>query len=225
MILDSYKRPARGYPALLTAIPIIILFNLILKDEPIFDSLLGISVSNLTAVTASLYLLIQINRTLSMALFEPQPLEMPTVKFLLFTNDHFSTNHKNKIRDKVFQDYGISLPSKDEEDQNVLEAKKRIREATTMIKETLGRGKMLFQMNIEYGFIRNLLGGSIVALIVNCFLIYYTYVNNLNIIFIFSIVYGSLPAILLLFNRYLTRTFSHRYADRFYSEYLTLNEP
>ena len=51
--------------------------------------------------------------------------------------------------------------------EDIGETKRRIRDAVGLIRSRVKDGHLLLQHNLEYGFIRNLFGGSILAFVVS----------------------------------------------------------
>jgi hypothetical protein len=99
-------------------------------------------------------------------LFEDE-LRMPTTQFMMYSDTTFSVDFKNRFRAQVVKDFKITLPTAADETANELEARKRISEAVTAIRKKLHTNAFLLQHNIEYGAIRNSLGGAVIAILLS----------------------------------------------------------
>lgn len=227
MKFDRYNRAARIYPSIIILIPFL-LFTIYcdidnLKD--VFDDLLNVKIiGNITISIVLLYLLIQANRFLGKFLFEKSmfknELEMPTTNFLLFNNSEFSKDYKIRIRKHIKSDFQIDLPDESEENENRVDARKRIVEAVGLIRQKVKNGRLLLQHNIEYGFARNLIGGSIIGVSMSLIDIVYFYINDNKVIGGISIVLTIFFVVLLLLHRPIIKHLGNQYAKRLFQEYL-----
>ena len=146
---------------------------------------------------------------------------MPTTQFMLFSNDEYSAQKKKHIRDKVKSDFNFDMPSLETEQSDEVEAKKLIAEAVGLIRNKVKDGNLLLQHNMEYGFFRNLIGGSVFGLIVS--IIGVVYFHNVNAHFGFtlsSILLSMVFLSLLLFSKRIINYFGRLYAKRLFIEYL-----
>jgi hypothetical protein len=114
---------------------------------------------------------------------------MPTTQFLLFSDSTLSEQYKLKIRNKMDTDFGIKLLSKKEEAEDIEESRKRIVEAMALVRRKDHENKFLLQHNIEYGAMRNLIGGSVIGLLICVF----------NIVFFGSFVVNELASKISVF--------------------------
>lgn len=227
MKFDKYNRVARLYPSLIILIPFLLFtINCRLANlENVFDSILGVKIiGNITISVVLLYFFIQINRFLGKFLFEriifKNELQMPTTRFMLFNDNEFSREYKNQIRAKIKNDFQIELPSEFEESQNNENVRKRILEAVGLIRQKVKNGRLLLQYNIEYGFSRNLIGGSILGLLMSVFNIVYFYNINDKIIGGISIALAICFALLLIICKPIINHLGNQYAKRLFQEYL-----
>jgi hypothetical protein len=135
-----------------------------------------------------------------------------------------SADMKRMIRDKIYTDFRIRLLSEAEELQNESEARKQIVFAVSQIRNKTRGNALLLQHNIEYGFTRNLIGGSVVAILVSLLSsIYffnsdYTLLIAQKITIALSIVYF----IILLTSKWLIERNGWAYAKVLYEQYLSL---
>lgn len=226
MKLDKYTLTARLYPALITTIPIL-LFTLNCKVEGIeelFNSVLKAKIlGNITISVVAIYLLMQSNRFFGKFLFEKvifkNESDMPTTRFLLYRDKEFSDEYKDRIRSKVLTDFNFILPNRVDEVNNIENSRKRIVEGVGLIRNKVKNGNLLLQFNIEYGFARNLIGGSIIALIVSIWdLIYFITIDE-SIIMYISIILAFFFSACLLLSKPIINTLGTTYAKRLFQEY------
>jgi len=227
MKFDKYNRTARVYPSIIILIPFL-LFTIYcnidgLKD--VFDDLLKVKIiGNITISIVLLYLLVQINRFFGKFLFEKNlfkdELKMPTTNFLLYSNSQFSREYKTKIRDRIYKDFKIKLPTAQEELDDTDNAKKLIVEAIGLIRQKVKNGRLLLQHNIEYGFVRNLIGGSILGLLMSLVDSFYFYSQANKLLFGLSLGLLFCFAILLSIHKPIIKHLGNQYAKRLFQEYL-----
>ena len=116
MKFDKYTFTARLYPAIICLLPFLV-FAINCKIDGLessFNNLLKISIlGNITSSIVLLYSLIQKNRFLGKFLLEKlifnDELNMPTTRFLLYSDNEFSDQYKDKIRQKVNTNYRITI--------------------------------------------------------------------------------------------------------------------
>ena len=92
---------------------------------------------------------------------------MPTTDFLIFKKSPFSTIYINNIMNKINEDFKIVLSDKSAQDKDELEARKEIANVVQMIRNITRDDNILLQYNIQFGFLRNLMGGMIIAFIIS----------------------------------------------------------
>ncbi len=227
MKFDKYNRTARLYPSIIILIPFL-LFTIYcnidgLKD--VFDDLLKVKiVGNITISVVLLYLLVQINRFFGKFLFErhlfKNEMEMPTTNFLLFSDQQYSKDYKTKIRERIQKDFKITLLTEEEELVDPVNARKMIIEAVGLIRQKVKNGRLLLQHNIEYGFARNLIGGSILGLIMSIVDSVYFYLQSNKLLFGLSLTLIVCFAILLCIHKPIIKHLGNQYAKRLFQEYL-----
>jgi hypothetical protein len=228
MIFNKYIITARVFPAIISAIPLLILILRIANKDlkELFDEILALQIlGDLTISIVIIYLGSQISRFLGKEVFENKyfqdELNMPTTDFLLYGNEEFSSSYKDKMRNKIQNDFGINIP-KELEDENITEVRKRIVEAVGLIRNYVKDGKLLLQHNIEYGFVRNLIGGSVIGAIFSLFnIFYFTLITPKLSITIISGVLVAFFIGLLSFSKVLIQRYGKLYAKRLFQEYLT----
>lgn len=229
--MNQYFIRARLFPTILTAIPTIIFINYVLNKElyPSLDQIYSIlpTLTGFGISAAIIFLSIQINRIVSKELFQriyfQEEIEMPTTKFLLWTNDKIDKNSKIRIRKKINEKFKIKLKTEAEENIDLNESKKQITFAVSQIRNYLRGNILLFQHNVEYGFIRNLLGGSLIATIISIGVLVYSFISNDSTLKITSLILLSIYIIPILLSKFILNKFGNYYAKTLYEQFLTEN--
>ncbi len=162
---DPYERKARLYPALLAALPVIVLIAL-------YTDWLTFGVENalyITVAAAGLFWLTGKIRDLGKAVENRLVTKwegMPSVTLLRHRDsvlDRYTTQRYHKAA-AVLAD--VSLPDPTEEESDPTDADERYRAVTTaLLSKTRDTSKypLLFKENINYGFWRNLRGVKPIA--------------------------------------------------------------
>lgn len=218
--MDKYTITARLYPAIITGLPIVIvgipIINMFLQIAGAnrwISSLLG----NLSFSVIIVYFYSQVIRYLGKFIFEKilfrNDLHLPTTELLHPENEVFSKGMKITLYTQIKNDFSIDLKSY----ENDYELRRKINEAVTQIRIKVKKGHLVFQHNIEYGFVRNLCGGAIIGLFFSLLgLLLHFYDKNFYYVFIvLAIVY----LIILLSSRYSIRTLGQQYAKVLITEY------
>ena len=227
---DEYKFKARLLPAIVCSIPVVILiwifthcicqtYKLFVFWGPLFSSLLF---SALAIEWFGVMLICWMGRAIENILFD-DGLKFPSTEILLWSNDFLSQQNKKSIRDKIANELGIKLLSQRQEENNIVEARKIIRDAIDRIRTIVKDGRTVLQYNIHYGAIRNLIGGcclacplSLCVTIIGYFKICEFFILYLGIALV--VVYA-LP---LVFLSPLLKSFGKRYAKTLLAEYMTI---
>jgi hypothetical protein len=229
MLFKNYTITARIYPAIITSFPLVILSGFIINSDfiKLFTNFNYLKIaSNISMPFIIVYLLAQINRFIAKEIFEKKyfknELYMPTTNFMLFENDEYSDDFKLKIRDKIQKDFDITLPSKEQERGDNITARKQIVEAIGLVRNKVGKGKLLLQHNIEYGFVRNLIGGSTIAFLVSLlnigiFKFYLKSDLALNISIATTIIFLAI----IIISKFLINRYGILYAKRLFQEYMS----
>lgn len=103
-------------------------------------------------------------------LFNEDETHMPTTELLIFNRSSFSKNYILRIIKKINTDFGLNLKRESEQLKNEIEARKEIANAVQLIRNKTRNDKILLQYNIQFGFLRNLMGGIVVAFIISLLL-------------------------------------------------------
>lgn len=226
---DKYYLQARLFPTVLTSIPLLLLLNVAvapyynqhLKDILVFlPALVNIGLSS-----AVIFLFVQINRLVSKELFQKvfftDEIRMPATDNLLWHSNYYPDEIRQLIHTKIKTSFGIDLLSKEAEKMDELKARKVIVSACAQIRNVTRESKLLLQHNIEYGFCRNLIGGSFIA-VVFCvsFVVYALYhkVPLVGVGIILLVIY-SLP---ILFSKFIIKRYGNYYAKVLIEQFLTI---
>lgn len=90
----------------------------------------------------------------------------------MYSDDEYSSEFKDQIRQAVKRDLSIQLPTADDEHKNEKDARKRIKDSIRVIIGKVKDGYLVLQHNIEYGFVRNLWGASLSGIFGSLLLIF-----------------------------------------------------
>lgn len=216
----NYTVIARMFPTLLVIFPIQYYVNSIINLTIFttdFSDLIKFFGINVSMGVILLYLFSQLLRMISKSIFEQfifkNQLYFPTTKMLKKESSILSTSFKQRIYEKINNDFRIDLNSvsNEEEDQTIIDA-------VSQIRTFVGQGNLLFNRNIEYGFIRNLIAGTPFCIIA-CILVI---INKHNLsVYIFFGMYAGIAIILLMLSKIIIKFYALQYANQLYTEYLS----
>lgn len=149
----------------------------------------------------------------------------PTTYFMLYSDQTYSTDYKDKFRDKVRKELKLDLLDVAKELEQPDDARKRLNECFNHIRLKVGSGKLVLKHNIWYGFTRNLIGGSIYASIfcvANIILGFGVFRQPTLVVasFVLLAVYVSI----LAFHRAILIQNAEAYGRQLISEYMTSSE-
>lgn len=146
---------------------------------------------------------------------------MPTTNYLMFSDKTYSQQHKIKIRNKIFSDFRINLSTADEESADEHDARTKIVETMALIRKKLMGNKFLLQHNIEYGAMRNVIGGSVLGILLSIFnLIFFSLVIKINLAYYISIATLGIYFLLVIFSKIIIDFYGNNYAKILFREYL-----
>lgn len=229
MIIDKYSLKARYAPALLTIVLPIMIFNHFFIS-PEFASLVGNVigakiVSNLTISSICLYYFSEFGRLVGKNVFEnfyyKEESYMPTTNFLMESDPTFTSEYKEVFRTRVLIEFGFDLPSPANQKSDEITARKRIVEVMALIRKKLEKNKFLFQHNIEYGAMRNAVGGATIGIalcFINIGFFYWAFPSTLAI-YISSVLFA-LYVLLLLLSKIIINFFGRNYAKILFREFI-----
>ena len=104
-------------------------------------------------------------------LFNEDETNMPTTDLLMFNCSSFSKKYILKIMHKINADFKLVLKNEEEQLENEIEARKEIANAVQLIRNVTRDDKILLQYNIQFGFLRNFMGGMVVAFVISFLLL------------------------------------------------------
>jgi len=230
MKVDTYYFKARLFPTVITSIPLFVFVTQVLNPlygeslKTVYDILPMLT--SLGIYAGIVFLSVQINRFVSKEIFQgfffKEDINMPTTNYLLWSNVFFAVDIKRAIKEKILSSFNITLLNPVEEQQDDLRARSLIVHAVSQIKNKLRGNAVLFQHNIEYGFVRNLIGGSLIAILFSIATIIYAIIygdgtlRNTGIILL--IIY-SLP---IIFSKMLITKYGRYYAKVLYEQFMSL---
>lgn len=230
MLKNVYFYRARLLPAVITSIPMLIFFNKIIsaKYSAALKNLHDVLplITRLGLSVGIIYICVHLNRLLAKEIVQRfyfrEELYMPTTTNLLWKSPYYENETKIKIRDKIQLKFDMPLLNEQEEEKDENRARKLIASAVSQIRIALKGNPLLFQHNWEYGLMRNLIGGSILAALFSIAIIYFGIQNNItdlrNIGIICLIAY-SLP---ILFSKPIIGHFGRYYSKICYEQFLSL---
>lgn len=227
--MTKYSVKARLYPTLITIVPVLIFYYYTLgtRLNEVLNYIIAVPIILHITITGSLiYGLIQLNRFIGKEVFQriyfKEEQYMPTTNFLLYSNKYLSEGMKKNLREKILNDYQIALLSEDEEKKNDEEARKQIVYAVSQIKNKTRENNFLLQHNIEYGFIRNLIGGSVIGIlmcIVN--IILFKNYHPILIAYKVSIALLIIYSLFIVFSKWAITSNGKTYAKVLYELYIS----
>jgi len=229
MKFDNYSIKGRILPAIVSIILPIMIFNHFYVSEEFskfVGNILGAKfTSNLTISIVCLYLFSEFGRIIGKNIFEKKYFkdekEMPTTNFMLFSDKTYSEDYKNKFRKKVKSDFNITLLTKKEENKNEDLSRIKIVETMALIRKKLYKNKFLLQHNIEYGMIRNVIGGSVIGVIFSIInILFFKYCHPVTIAVYICSVLLIIYLFIILLSKILINFYGRNYAKILFREYM-----
>jgi len=228
----KYTLQARYFPAILTVFPFFFLLNIIRNFyiNPTLEGIL-IFIPYLVQVGlsgAAFYLQMQLNRFISKEIFQNRLFngedKFPTTLNLLWHDKTINNSTKQILHTKIKSLFEISLLDAEAEILDECNAKKLIIVAVSQIRNLLRKNEQQVQHNREYGFWRNLAGGSVVSVCISIIIIIIEIIKCDYS----SIVIGSIMlfiyCLLICFSPYLIRKHGQYYAKSLFEQFLSLKE-
>ena len=227
MKFDAYALKGRIAPAFLSIVIPIMVFNHFYVSEEFskfVGEILGAKlISNLTISGICLVFLSEFGRLLGKNIFEKvffkDELHMPTTNYMLFNDSTYSEQHKNKIRNKMAGDFDTLLPTKEEEDADQNNARTRIVEVMALVRKKLHGNKFLLQHNIEYGAMRNAIGGSLIGMVLSLVnIVFFNYLAPNELAVTISVVTLIIYLSLIALSKYIIGFYGNNYAKILFRE-------
>lgn len=225
---DLYTVRARFFPAMLSALPLIVLAFFLSGDVELsklgkylgtVKPYAGIGVSAI-----ALYFYAQVVRFASKLLEESFFIcasGFPTTYLMTYADTTYSSTYKDKYRTNVKRDFDIDLLDETSEANDPDDARKRLAEAAKQVILKVGKGQLVFKHNVWYGFIRNVIGGSFFSLAFCCLniLIGTTVMKSTRLVVVslaLLVPYG----FVLIVRKRLLRQNAEAYAKQLIAEYI-----
>ncbi len=226
--MDRYFLQAHLMPAFLTAIPALVFYHALFSPplEAVFANMqLLTQGTGLTFSLALVFLWVQLNKLGGRLVFQKlifkDELQMPTTDHLLYRNNYFTPETKRLIRTKVESRFHLRLYTYKKEGKQEENARKQICLAVSQIREHLRNNKMLLRHNIDYGFFKNLISGSLLALLLS--LAGLLLAAQLPLLKPFTSLFyllSGLYSIPVVLSRSILRHFGHYYSKVLYEQFL-----
>lgn len=219
---------ARVFPAILSSFPFFVLhfFYLSPKLGQFWGDLLDVKiVSNVTVALVLLFFLMQLNRYISKTVFEKRifadGLYLPTTDYLLHLDAHFSPEYTRGVHEKIKRDFNIEIPPAHEEARDDKRSRKIIAEAISHIRGKVRDGRLVGQHNAEYGFVRNLAGGAVIALVMALIdsVIFSLLLPNAIAIWV-SVILAAVYIVIVVFAKKMIVSFGQDYGRILIQEYM-----
>ena len=232
-LLNPYTIIARYLPAILSALPLLVIWYYLSDNfelEGLASFILNIKLPNAGSITLSLALLHfyslairEISKYFQRQYFTGKGAKgFPTTYLMTYSDSTFSDSYKDKYRKHISNRFNFELLSKEDESTDIIEAKKRLNEATGLVKAEIQGGYLVLAHNIGFGFFRNLIGGTIISMpvcITGILLGWFLIENSKVMISILAIIF--FPYLLLfLFRRSILVHNGEAYAQKLFDEFI-----
>ncbi|MFC1763856.1 hypothetical protein ACFL6U_17500 [Planctomycetota bacterium] len=226
---DSYSVYARFLPSIASSLPFFVIWFFLAENarlSSLGSFLLSIQFfGSVTLSVAGLYFYAQMLRITSKyfeGLYFTKSKGFPTTYLMMYENDTFSDSYKDTYRSLVKKHFDMDLLTKDDEETQKAEARKRLNEVAKQAILKVGDGRLVKKQNIWYGFSRNLVGGAIystIFCIVGLVISALTKNGLLAIILACLIIpYGAL----LLFRKSILTQTGEAYAQQLIAEFISI---
>jgi len=220
---NKYNFEARYVPSLVCSVPFFFLGYYYLDgiDSEFWGSAANLTVGGLGLTVAMLLVMVNLCRNLAKLIEEKMfndGLAFPTTTFLLDADTNLSPGYKKSVIKKVKEKFGIDLSH---ETEGTIANRRAINEAVRRINSMFfGKNDLLLQRNIQFGFTKNILAGSIIAITVSVLgVVVSSLMNNVTALQVATILlaaYALIGLIALLSMRFIAR----HYAQALYGEFM-----
>ena len=149
----------------------------------------------------------------------------PTTYLMTYSDSTFSDSYKDKYRKIILKRFNFELLNKEDEKTDIIEARKRLNEATGLVNVELQNVYLILKHNIWFGSLRNLIGGTIISIllcIVGILIGLFFIENSKTMIFILVFLLF-LYLLLFLFRRPILVHNGEAYAQKLFAEFITAN--
>lgn len=230
-MITKYYLNARLFPSILTCVPLLVIANnfiinnanQLLPLSSIFQILINIGISG-----ALIFLMVQVNRLLAKEIFQKiyfqDELKMPTVNQLMAHDLTLEESIKSTIRERIYQYYNITLVEHELEKTEEARARKILATALSQCRNDLRDNSLLLQHNIEYGFVRNFIGGSLLAFLFSIATIFYSVAIESKALQFTGVFLSLAYLIVLLCSKSLINYYGKTYAKIFFEQFLSIKK-
>ncbi len=220
---DKYEIETHYYPALLNSVPFLLLGYYFLSniDNAFWGHAATATIGGIGIASALYWLQMSMCRAIGKViedrLFDTGK-KMPTTELMITSDQRLSQDRKGSIVAKVQKDFGIKLKGRLEDTPS---NRVFINEAIGQIRTKMGRNNPLIsQRNRQYGFVRNMLGGALLAEAASVLGIAVSMLSDnsiaLNLAVFFAVIYAVVAGIMFALLRFM----GVQYACALYDEYL-----
>jgi hypothetical protein len=171
-LMDTYTIYARFFPCIISALPLFVLWFFLSRNvqlRELWAFLSGLKFYGGVGISlVALYFYAQVIRITS-KFFEDKYFlgnaGFPTTYLMTYEDTTFSKSYKDEYRKLVKKHLDIDLSNESEELADIGEACKRLNETAKHVILKVGDGQLVKEHNIWYGFVRNLIGGTIFSMV------------------------------------------------------------
>lgn len=226
-VIDWYHVKARLFPTALTTIPILFLYfqfihPLVFNFSIAFNVI--IFLEGLAIYSAVTFLLVHITRSIGKFIFEKyiydDEMKMPTTESLLISTNLLSNEGKDKIRRKVTEHFGVTFSDEKAEKKDESEARRKVIEGVSYIKNVTRGNKAIEQHNREYGFIRNFTGGCLLAILFSLLGILLAYKFAPESIINYTVLVA-IYLLLFLWGVFMIKSYGNSYAKVLFQQFMS----
>ena len=233
-VLNPYTIFARYLPALLSSFPFFLIWYYLSDNfqlEGLSSFVLNIKLPEVGAITFSLailhfYSLVirEISKYFQRQYFTGDRAKgFPTTYLMTYSDSTFSDSYKDKYRKLILKRFNFELLNKEDENTDIIEARKRLNEATGLVNVEMQNVYLISKHNIWFGSLRNLIGGTIISILL-CIvgiLLGLFFIENSKIMIFILVFLFFLYLLLFLFRRLILVHNGEAYAQKLFAEFIT----
>jgi len=221
--LNKYNIEARYIPSLVCSVPFFFFayYYLTGVGNEFWSSAAGLAIGGVSLSAAMLVTMANFCRSLGKLIEEKMfkdGLWFPTTTFLLDTDTNLSPAYKKSVIKKINDKFNINLAH---ETEGAVANRRAINEAVRRINSMFfGKNDLLLQRTIQFGFTKNVLAGSLIAILVSeAGVVVSAMANNITALHVATILlvgYATVGLIALASMRFIAR----HYAQALYGEFM-----
>lgn len=219
---DKYEIHAQYVPAILYSASFALIGFYFLAQIPtdIWGTILKFGVGGTTMTFALYQLAKHSGRFLGVRLQElvfQDGRDLPTTRFLLDGDTVYTADRKAEIIAKIKSDFGTDLSGRTADTTN---NRQRIHEIVGQVRKKFIKREMVLQRNIQYGFWRNLAGGSAIAIAVSITAVILSILTHMNVALTISLVFLGAYILTAIVSFFAMKLCAKYYALALYDELL-----